>query len=104
MNEYSLKILAYIIKGFFISINRSYQSFIKEIGEFIDINIKGIIKQKRQMKKQSIQKPMTETEKFTLQNLSLFSENTFFEKFLENTDMTEHIQRTLKQISMNTCT
>lgn len=105
MNEYSLKILAYIIKGFFLSINKSYLMFIRDIEKFIEVNIHGIVRNPKKIntsfdqtekKKKCI---VTETEKFTIQNLSLFSENTFFEKFLENSNMTEQIQKTLKRIN-----
>lgn len=79
--------------------------FIRDIEKFIEVNIHGIIRNQKKVnnsfeqtekKKKNI---VAETEKFTIQNLSLFSENTFFEKFLENSNMTEQIQKTLKRIN-----
>ena len=90
MNEYSLKILAYIIKGCFLSLTKQYQLLIRDIEKFIEININGGLKhsKKKTNAKEETEKEdqdlLAETEKFTMQNFSLFSENTLFEKFLEN--------------------
>lgn len=105
MNEYSLKILAYIIKGCFLSLSKQYQLFIRDIEKFIEININGTLKhsKKKNNVKEETEKEdkemLAETEKFTMQNFSLFSENTLFEKFLENCNMTQQIQKTLKRIN-----
>jgi hypothetical protein len=104
MNEFSLKILAYIIKGFFLAIKKSYENFAKDLEDFIDVNVKGNKKVPRKNGKKKVveieENNATGVEKvFTFQNLSLFSENTQFEKFLEDTNMTEKIDRTLKRIS-----
>lgn len=105
MNEYSLKILAYIIKGCFLSLTKQYQLLIRDIEKFIEININGTLKhsKKKTNAKEEAEKEdqdlLAETEKFTMQNFSLFSENTLFEKFLENCNMTQEIQKTLKRIN-----
>ena len=105
MNEYSLKILAYIIKGCFLSLTKQYQLLIRDIEKFIEININGGLKhsKKKTNAKEETEKEdqdlLAETEKFTMQNFSLFSENTLFEKFLENCNMTQEIQKTLKRIN-----
>ena len=98
MNGLSLKILAYVIKGFFLNIKKSYENFSKDLEAFIEINIKGINPKK--VKKESNAKEKSEN-MFSIQNLSLFSENTQFEKFLADTNMTDKINKTLKKISMN---
>ena len=40
-----------------------------------------------------------DNDKLSFPALSLFSENTFFEKFLENSNMTQQLQRTLKKLN-----
>jgi hypothetical protein len=101
MDEFSLKILAYIIKGFFITIKRSYESFANDLEAFIEMNIKGINKKprKKEIKTEEKEKGENLENAFTFQNLSLFSENTQFEKFLSDTNMTDRINKTLKKIS-----
>ena len=52
-------------------------------------------------KEKAQEKPKDAENIFSMQNLSLFSENTQFEKFLADTNMTDKINKTLKKISMN---
>ena len=40
-----------------------------------------------------------DNDKLSFPALSLFSENTFFEKFLENSNMTQQLQQTLKKLN-----
>jgi hypothetical protein len=101
MNELSLKILAYVIKGFFLNIKKSYENFSKDLETFIEININGM-RPKKVKKDSKAKEKLKESENlFSMQNLSVFSENTQFERFLADTNMTDKINKTLKKISKN---
>lgn len=88
--------LAYIIKGFFLTLKKSYEAFTKDLETFIDINIKGL-KRKKLKRDKDDQQDMEKM--FTMQNLSLFSENSQFEKLLTDNNLTKKISNTLKKIS-----
>lgn len=98
LNDFSLKILAYIIKGFFIAIKKSYENFNKDLEHFIDYQIKGInkIPNKKEAKDE---KKHNNGEIFTIQNFSLYSENIEFQRFLEDTNMSNKLNSTLKRIN-----
>ena len=96
MNEFSLRIIGYIIKGFFLSLNKEYLNFIRDIQRFIDERTHILFTEKK--KKNSIGKKV---ENFTLQNFSLFNENKLFEEFLENSNMGELVHQTLQKINKN---
>lgn len=87
--------MAYIIKGFFLTIKKSYENFYKDLDQFIEINIKGGLKPVLVKKKGK----ENAEEIFTFANVSLFSENTQFEKFLNETNITQKINKTLKEIN-----
>lgn len=88
-----------------MNIKKSYENFSRDLDTFIEINIKGI--KPKEKKKESINNPpkhhegVMEIEKiFSIHNnLCLLSENTQFEKFLEDTNFTYRIRKTLKNIS-----
>lgn len=80
--------------------------------KFININIHGIAKHshnktKKHKKDKSILSSSTtpssshkdDNDKLSFPALSLFSENTFFEKFLENSNMTQQLHQTLKKLN-----
>jgi hypothetical protein len=94
LNHISLKILAYIIKGFFLTIKKSYEFFYRDLDQFIEFYIKG----NKPIQPKKKEKEATE-EIFTFANISLYTENTQFEKFLCETNMTQKINKTLKEIN-----
>jgi hypothetical protein len=94
LNHISLKILAYIIKGFFLTIKKSYEFFNRDLDQFIEVYIKG----NKPVQPKKKEKEATE-EIFTFANISLYTENTQFEKFLCETNMTQKINKTLKEIN-----
>jgi hypothetical protein len=81
-----------------LTIKKSYESFNKDLENFIELHIKGINKNPKKKEKEDRHKESSE-DIFTFQNLSLFSENTQFEKFLADTNMSDKINKTLKAIS-----
>jgi len=83
-----------------LNIKKSYEYFSKDLETFIEINIKGV-RQLKVKKEKAQDKPKEAENLFSMQNISLFSENTQFEKFLADTNMTDKINRTLKKISIN---
>ena len=97
MNEYSLRIIAYIIKGFFLSLNKHYLNFIRDIQRFIDEKTQNILFNKK--KKKNIFGRYNEN--FTLSNFRFLNENKLFEEFLENSNMTELVHQTLQKINKN---
>jgi hypothetical protein len=66
---------------------------------FIELNIKGVNRNNRKKEKSEEKEKEIPEDIFTIQNLSLFSENTQFEKFLSDTNMAHKINKTLKAIS-----
>ena len=108
-NDFSLKIVAYIIKGFFISLNRQYCMYFREIKKFLykkfGLNDNSITKSKKINSNEidddnnNIEEEENEKDEFILNNFSLFSENSFFERFLSNSNMKTQLENTLKKLS-----
>ena len=114
IDDFSLKLLSFLIKNIFQSLSKSYQSYCKELEKFINVNIHGIAKHshhktsnaKHKRDKSFLSSSTTpssshkeDNDKLSFPALSLFSENTFFEKFLENSNMTQQLQQTLKKLN-----
>ena len=109
-HDFSLKIVAYIIKGFFISLNRQYCMYFREIKKFLckkfGLTDNSTTKSKKinnsnEMEDDinNIEEEENEKDEFILNNFSLFSENSFFERFLSNSNMKTQLENTLKKLS-----
>jgi hypothetical protein len=95
MNDLSLKILAYIIKGFFLTIKKSYESFARDLDIFIDVNIHGMKPKTRKVK---------EVEANLVNTITLISDTTQYDKILTNPIIATQINKTLKKISIHLLT
>ena len=95
LNEFSLRIIGYIIKGFFLSLNKEYLNFIRDVQRFIEEKTQNLFLTEKK-KKNTIEK---NEENFTFENFSLLKENKLFEEFLENSNMKELIHQTLQKIN-----
>ena len=101
LNEYTLRILSYIIKGFILSLTKDYNNLIRENNKFLEEKIFKInLTDKIKKSEKKIEKNKIE-ENFSLKNFSLFQENQLFEKFLENSNMSEIIHKTFEKINEN---
>ena len=109
-HDFSLKIVAYIIKGFFISLNRQYCMYFREIKKFLckkfGLTDNSTTKSKKINNSNEIEDDINnieeeenEKDEFILNNFSLFSENSFFERFLSNSNMKTQLENTLKKLS-----
>ena len=109
-HDFSLKIVAYIIKGFFISLNRQYCMYFREIKKFLckkfGLTDNSTTKSKKMNNSNEIEDDINnieeeenEKDEFILNNFSLFSENSFFERFLSNSNMKTQLENTLKKLS-----
>ncbi len=108
-HDFSLKIVAYIIKGFFISLNRQYCIYFREIKKFLykkfgltdnsTTKSKKINNSNEIEDDNNIEEEENEKDEFILNNFSLFSENSFFERFLSNSNMKTQLENTLKKLS-----
>jgi hypothetical protein len=81
-----------------MTIKKSYENCIKDIESFIDINIHGIGQYKK-FKKPKKEKTVNTGDLFSMNNLSLFSNNSEFEKIFQDEKLTQKISKTLKRIS-----
>jgi hypothetical protein len=93
MNDLSLKILAYIIKGFFLTIKKSYESFAKDLDQFIDVNIHGMKPKPKKAKDNA------DVAAAHMNSISLISDTTQYDKILTNPMIATQINKTLKKIS-----
>jgi hypothetical protein len=93
MNDLSLKILAYIIKGFFLTIKKAYESFARELDTFIDANIHGLKPKSRKAKEGDVHG--------LVNTITLISDTTQYDKILTNPMVATQINKTLKKISKN---
>jgi hypothetical protein len=93
MNGLSLKILAYIIKGFFLTIKKSYESFARELDTFIDVNIHGLKQRTRKSKEAANGDGLMNT-------ITLISDTTQYDRILTNPVIATQINKTLKKISI----
>jgi hypothetical protein len=93
MNDLSLKILAYIIKGFFLTIKKSYENFSRDLDIFIDVNVHGL-KPKLKKIKDGVNDMVG-----NLNSITLISDNTQFDRIMTNPIIATQINKTLKKIS-----
>ena len=82
-----------MIKGFFLTIKKSYESFVREVESFIDENINGIKPRIKKLKQKS------QTDIFNMNSISLNSDPTQINRILSNPIVASQINKTLKKIS-----
>ena len=94
-DEISFRLIAYIIKGFFMNLKKGYENVSKDLEYFLEVYFSGKSKPKIKNKKKD------ETQKlFSLSNLSIFSQFSEFGKLLNEVGNEKKLNQTIKKLSI----